>query len=289
MKAKTLNTSNSINQQMLPNTSSKKIGFAIATACVALSYLDAHAQYSPPASGLVSWWRGDGNANDSADGNNGTALNGAGYTAGVYGSAFSFDGLNDHVRVPNATNLRLTTALTVSAWVYPKSNGTFDEIISKWDAIEPSSNQRAYTFKIDPTAKAVLTLSADGTPAHVNVTSASTIPVNTWTHVAATYDGALMQVFVNGVLDGQQPYSGGIFNGTADLGIGGVVGGVASGGGISFFDGYIDEALVYNRALSVEEILILAPVPEPTTISLIFASILAAALRRNWHAPLPQH
>lgn len=266
---------------MLPNTGSKKIGFAIAIAFVALSCLDVHAQYSPPASGLVSWWRGDGNANDSADGNNGTALNGAGYVPGVFGQAFSFDGSDDHVRVPDAANLRITSALTVSAWVYPKSHGSFDEIISKWDAIVPSSNQRAYTFKIDPSAKAVLSLSADGTPAQVSATSASNIPLNMWTHLAATYDGTLMKVYVNGVLDGQQAYSGGIYGGLAELGIGGVVGSVPSGGGISFFHGSIDEALIYNRALDSSEILSIAPVPEPTFASLLLSSIAPLFFRRK--------
>jgi hypothetical protein len=54
--------------------------FAAIVLTVPLSPTSVQAQYSPPISGLVSWWRGDGNANDSADGNNGTALNGAGYT-----------------------------------------------------------------------------------------------------------------------------------------------------------------------------------------------------------------
>jgi hypothetical protein len=193
------------------------------------------------------------------------------------------------VRVPNTTNLRITSALTVSAWVYPRSHGSFDEIISKWDAVDPSINQRAYTFKIDPSAKAVLTLSADGTPAHADVSSSTIIPLNTWTHVAATYDGSTMKVFVNGILDGQQNYSGGIFNGSSDLGIGGVVGLVPSGGGISFFDGLIDEALVYNRALSPSEIQTLAPVvPEPTLAAMMTAFVVAVSFVRLKKTGFPQ-
>ena len=249
---------------------------ALLVMAVMIFSTAVQAQYSPPTSGLVSWWRGDGNASDSADGNNGTALNGASYTAGVFGSAFSFDGVNDHVRVADNANLRMTSSLTVSAWVNPSSHGSFDEIISKWDAIVPSTNQRAYTFKIDPSAKVVLSLSADGSPANIDVSSTSTISLNTWTHLAATYDGSFMKIYVNGAQDGQQAYSGGIFSGSADLSIGGVAGGVAVGSGISFFDGRIDEALVYNRALSGSEIFTLATVPEPSSLALCFIGLLGA-------------
>src|SRR5260221_10123571 len=67
----------------------------------------------PPPSHLVSWWRAESNAVDSADGNNGALENGAAFATGKVGQAFSFDGDGDHVRVPDATNLRFTNALTI--------------------------------------------------------------------------------------------------------------------------------------------------------------------------------
>ena len=85
---------------------------------------------APPVTGLVSWWRGEGNANDSADSNNGSALNGAGYSPGAFGTGFFFDGVNDHVRIADSPNLRLTTAFTLAAWVNPASSGSYDEILS---------------------------------------------------------------------------------------------------------------------------------------------------------------
>ena len=47
------------------------------------------AQYTPPSDGLVGWWRGDGNAIDSAHGHNGVLLDGATYNTGKIGQAFS--------------------------------------------------------------------------------------------------------------------------------------------------------------------------------------------------------
>src|SRR5262249_42289067 len=52
-------------------------------------------------SGLVSWWRAENSTNDSAGANHGILQNGATFTpAGEVGQAFSFDGVDDYVRVP---------------------------------------------------------------------------------------------------------------------------------------------------------------------------------------------
>ena len=223
---------------------------------------------------MVSWWRGDGNASDSADGNNGTALNGAGYTTGVFGSAFSFDGTDDHIHVPNSANLQITSAITVGAWIYRSSTGSFDEIISKWDATP--FGQRSYTMTILPDGRAGFGLSTAGLDTGAAVYTLSSLPLNNWIHLAGIYDGSAVSIYVNGVLNSQSAYTGGIFSGSDDLSIGGVAGGVGVGSGISFFDGRIDEALIYNRALSGGEILTLASVPEPSSLALCFIGLLGA-------------
>src|SRR5262245_17110647 len=52
---------------------------------------------TPPPPNVVSWWPGDGNANDIQRSNNGTLQNGAAFAPGYVGQAFSFDGINDYV------------------------------------------------------------------------------------------------------------------------------------------------------------------------------------------------
>ena len=56
----------------------------------------------PPPASMVSWWPGDENANDIQGNNNGTLQNGATFAAGKVGQAFSFDGVNDFIEVPNS-------------------------------------------------------------------------------------------------------------------------------------------------------------------------------------------
>lgn len=50
--------------------------------------------------GLISWWTADGTAEDFQGNHDGVLMNGAAYGKGVMGSAFTFDGVDDYVRLP---------------------------------------------------------------------------------------------------------------------------------------------------------------------------------------------
>ena len=89
----------------------------------------------PPA-GLVSWWPGDGNTNDIIDGNPGTLLGGTTFTTGKVGLAFSFDGVDDFVRVPDAENLGNFSALTVDGWIKTSSSAD-QEIVAHFNTSGP--------------------------------------------------------------------------------------------------------------------------------------------------------
>jgi hypothetical protein len=69
-----------------------------------------------PPSGLVSWWRGEGDATDTMDGNHGILANGATFAPGMVGQAFSFDGSDDGVLIGNPANLQLQD-FTIDAWI----------------------------------------------------------------------------------------------------------------------------------------------------------------------------
>lgn len=76
----------------------------------------------------------------------------------------------------------------------------------------------------------------------------SLIPANTWTHLAASYDGVNQILYVNGVQVASRPLSGAVKTSTGPLRIGG------DGVWGEYFQGLIDEVRVYNRALSAAEI-----------------------------------
>ncbi len=74
------------------------------------------------------------------------------------------------------------------------------------------------------------------------------LPTNVWSHIAATYDGAALRLYYNGLLISSQAQTGGIATSTNPLQIGGdsIYG--------QFFQGAIDEVRIYNRALAQAEI-----------------------------------
>src|SRR2546425_6646334 len=81
--------------------------------------------YADAQTGLVSWWKAEGNANDSVGGNHGTLQNGVTFTTGKNGQAFSFDGIDDGISILKSNNLNFGSGdFTVAAWVkFTKGSG----------------------------------------------------------------------------------------------------------------------------------------------------------------------
>jgi hypothetical protein len=80
----------------------------------------------PAPTGLLSWWRGEGNAADATGTNPGTIEGGTTFAPGEVGQAFSFDGSTGYVNVPDSLSLdSIKTAESVELWVNPTTpNGT---------------------------------------------------------------------------------------------------------------------------------------------------------------------
>jgi hypothetical protein len=83
--------------------------------------------------------------------------------------------------------------------------------------------------------------------ASANLMAPNPLPLNAWSHVAATYEGTVMALYVNGVQVASQAQSGAVATSTDPL----TIGGNSSG---EDFAGIIDEVRIYSRALSANEI-----------------------------------
>jgi len=166
------------------------------------------------------------------------------YTAsGRFGGALSFDGSDDWVTVPDASSLDLTSAMTLEAWVYPTGSGTVARpIVGKERPSSAAWFLNAATSGVSNPSVAVRLGS------NVVASAAGPLPVNTWTHLAATYDGAFLRLYVNGTLAVERAASGVLATSSRPLRIGhnDVDGGV--------FLGRIDEVRVYARALGAQQI-----------------------------------
>ena len=203
----------------------------------------------PPSGGLVAalgFNEGSGTiAHDtSGNGNDGTILNATWATAGRYGKAVVFNGTNAWITVADAGSLDLTTGMTLEAWVRPTTTmGT------SWRAIilKERSGGLCYSLYGNTSARYPGTYINTGGN-DLNVQGSATIPRNSWTHLAATYDGTTLRLYVNAALVRSATVGGALVTSSGVLRIGGnsVWG--------EWFNGYIDEVRIYNRALSASEI-----------------------------------
>jgi hypothetical protein len=155
-----------------------------------------------PSGGPVSLWLADGNANDAIDGNNGTLQGGVSYGPGISGQAFSFDGTIGSVVVPDASNLDFTQTFTLSAWVNPSTiqqDPLQGGIVSK---VGNNTGLMGYQLGITTgNTQVFFQFNSPGQPwpGHQLIAN-STIPLNQWTFIVASYDQSDMNIYVNGTL-----------------------------------------------------------------------------------------
>ncbi|MFH1571494.1 MAG: LamG domain-containing protein [Gemmatimonadota bacterium] len=230
--------------------------------------LVAGAATGQAAEGLVRWWPAEGTADDVRGGNDGL-LSGAGFAPGMVGQAFAFDGLDDHVVIPNHAALNPARELTVEAWVYAAGKqGQQRDIVSK----DGEGFQRQY---------ALILTERNWFRARVGVPSGfatcdglTRARPNTWYHVAMTYDGSELRLYVNGILDGVRSVSGALITTGQPVRIGGGAPGAWSP---LYFQGQIDEVRIYDRALSAAEVIERVAVGEPSlAVSAIASQVISS-------------
>lgn len=209
----------------------------------------AHAGRTGRGRGLVAHYalngiQPDGTVHDSSQYRNDGAVEGAVSMVhrGAVGNAFAFDG--GHVAIPDDPSFGVEH-VTVAAWVNPDSAKSREYLFD--------GRGHRYGLKEDDGTEVprFFVFYDGGKIQQLNASQA--LPSGIWTHLAATYDGDVMKLYVNGTLDTQTSgASGPIDDAAGQCRIGDYV-----GGGYSF-DGRLDEVYVFDRALSAVDVAALA-------------------------------
>ena len=182
----------------------------------------------------------------SAFGNDGEVKGAPKWVKGVFGSALDFDGAQDHVIIPDSTSLDLNE-MTVAAWVNLRAYPDDARIITKeLGVVDPWS---IYTFLMSGAGESKLEFRPVLNNQRQRVESVADIPLNQWTHIVATYDGEKVTLFINGEIDKEQPATGEMLQNDEPLYLG-----ASQFWDPRFFDGLMDDAVLFNVPLSQEDI-----------------------------------
>ena len=200
------------------------------------------------ADGLVGQWllgEGTGSvAYDTSGNENHGTTTGATYAGGYIGAGMYFDGLGDYVEITgNPEELQITGALTISTWVKSSTGAVQAHIVSRDDLVN-----RDYFLRdrgADPWRFGVFN---SGTEYKVD-TTATGLNDNEWHHIVGVFIPDVgLYIYVDGVLDGtENSVPSSIDNDAVNLWIG------ATNGG-NYFGGFMDELMIWDRALSSYEI-----------------------------------
>jgi hypothetical protein len=204
-----------------------------------------------PESGLVAWWNGEGDGQDSAGSHHGTLQNGASFAAGRIGQAFAFDGQDDFVEVPDDDRWAFANRdFTVELWALFHSVRTSDSLNGADFGLIASDDGHGWQSK--------WALMYVGRVLTFHICSVTTGPVwiaqhpftpqvNRWYHIAVTRSGDLFTIYLDGVPVASERSEIAVPDASTPLTIGQLE-------YIGFMHGLLDEVSIYDRALTAGEI-----------------------------------
>lgn len=214
------------------------------------------------ATGLVGYWKfdekqGETAADATSNANNGSLVNYMGdnsqWVEGQIGGALSFGGseFQQFLLIPDYP--KPTSTLTVSAWVWAESLGSWSSFVKNWG----SSDAGQFHFGIfsDATHQNIYIKQADGkTP---NVSDPDPFPLGSWQQVAFVCDGSNVRLYRNGAEVASTTYDGTLVSPPMScIGVGVKIANdclQADTGAAGWFQGRMDDVAIWNRGLNAAE------------------------------------
>lgn len=211
-----------------------------------------------PPPDLISWWPGDGNANDiSGNEQNGTPSGGVSFAQGKVGQGFLFDGIDGRIEIPDSSVLRFGTGdLTVDAWIKAAPGTDFRGIIGKELQAFPFpsivfrlSDQGLLQFAVTDCGTGECGFGVTRQP----VQSPFRVDDDVFHHLAGVRHSSGYELYVDGQLVATRVEPARNSDSTAPLFIG--IQAISTNGSVMFpFQGLVDEVEIFDRALTGAEI-----------------------------------
>ncbi|SVC67796.1 uncharacterized protein METZ01_LOCUS320650, partial [marine metagenome] len=175
--------------------------------------------------------------------------------------SLSFDGVDDHVLIPNSNSLQVDETFSISVLIYPTSGGSDSwhgsrPVVTKGSAYNDGVGENInYYVGWKTDGNIVFGFEVSGTGDDKYITASTSVSPNTWSHIVCTYDNADLKVYVNGII-ADAANIGPHTPATGNHPVGVAAAARASGNIMSpRFEGKIDNVRIFDTALSASSIL----------------------------------
>jgi len=167
--------------------------------------------------------------------------------------SLQLNGDGQYVNCGSSTDFNFSTALSVEAWIYPtdfKDQEHLNTIVAKTDW----SNEHSYGWTLrygSDNETLNFNIGGGGGISWIDCRAEGVLTLNTWQHVAGTYDGSNIKLYVNGAEVATTPFAGSISNSSREL----CIGTILNSDDPRYMTGQVDEVRIWNVTRSAEEIL----------------------------------
>jgi hypothetical protein len=232
------------------------------------------------ADSLAAWYKFDGNAADSSGNNYHGEVDGPTVTTGRTDQAYLFDGLDDIITVPawDAPLNGTDQAFTITGWIYPYSVSGNNWVVSD---DSPWGN---FIFGLVEGRLLIKWIKETNTRYSLKSVEYPTVKVNSFSHVAVTYDpvNRIVRLYLNGqqvAIDRyNKPTGPWLFN---DL----YIGRGAEQGEMESFNGIMDDLRIYKSCLSGTDILRIyhgGMIPPEAPVNLVASAVSSRQINLSW-------
>ncbi len=247
-------------------------------------------------SGLVAYYPFNGDANDASGNGTNAVFNNATLTSDIYGnpnSAYYFNGVDNYIRFPNASDINPAAQISLCVLVKPMGfykgpchgnsilmKGDADYLIGnyvlRFDDNAYTSQNNCFTSIVDTIHQNFYSINAQTPPPGYT----PYINRDQWYCVVYTYDGTSGKFYVDGVLERTETVSIISFTNTYDL----FLGKLNNASFPYWFNGILDEVRIYNRAITDDEVSAFCPLAAlPIALTKFAANVIGKQIRLSWN------
>ena len=218
----------------------------------------------PPEPVTLEFSEGQGTTafDSSGNGNHAALRGGATWGPGRIGGGLALDGTNDLAAIADAPSLAASDALSVAGWVRRTSAPAgWHQLVSRQQTTT-TTDQFLLGFQGATPNFGVRT------PSGTTKAGSGSVPLGQWVHLAGTYNGNRVILYVNGVERARVAKTGALVASSRPVLLGANANGTDPLAGSEFLAGGLDEVRLFSRALTANEVAALANPTAPPEVEI---------------------